>query len=172
LNASVIPQAIIIILCGLAVRLIVVFIVTTGLQYNLRERLFVCVCFIPKATVQAALASAPLRRLQLAKTVCNCIQSHASRFVLYRYTGDVSRSRFAGRCSETRRGRRTCNSDDCCIRDSYLRPHVCEITGTPTCVSIQYTMTTCTRLNSGCASFQWCHTYTITCTEVAEEVRR
>ncbi len=54
------PLAILIILIGLVFRSIGVLISLVGTNYKLREKLFMVVAYIPKATVQAAMAGLPL----------------------------------------------------------------------------------------------------------------
>eukprot|EP00892_Ulva_mutabilis_P007649 jgi/Ulvmu1/5256/UM022_0049.1 len=60
LSPSSIPKALLVIACGVAVRLPTAWVVTFGANLNIKERLFIAGSWIPKATVQAALASTPL----------------------------------------------------------------------------------------------------------------
>jgi len=60
LPSSTIPQAILVTCLGVCVRTPVAFFSTYGVGLNFKERLFIALSWIPKATVQAALASVPL----------------------------------------------------------------------------------------------------------------
>lgn len=60
IETSSIPKCAVVILVGLVVRLPAAFAAVHGKDYTLLEKLFVAFSWMPKATVQAALASAPL----------------------------------------------------------------------------------------------------------------
>lgn len=60
LDASIIPYSIAVVVCGAAVRVPTAILVTGGKDLTLKERCFVGLAWIPKATVQAALGSVPL----------------------------------------------------------------------------------------------------------------
>jgi len=60
LPPSTIPQAILVTFIGVCVRTPVALLSTYGVGLSLKERLFIALSWIPKATVQAALASVPL----------------------------------------------------------------------------------------------------------------
>ena len=60
---SVIPNSLLVVLCGMCVRVPVAFLVTAGKDLTPMERLFIGLAWIPKATVQAALGS--VRIIQL-----------------------------------------------------------------------------------------------------------
>ncbi|CAG9460109.1 unnamed protein product [Pedinophyceae sp. YPF-701] len=59
-NAATIPKAIGLVLLGLGVRVAVAFCAVMGGGLTLKERTFIALAWMPKATVQAARASAPL----------------------------------------------------------------------------------------------------------------
>jgi len=65
ISASVIPKAIAIIIIGVCVRVPVAFLSVFGSTLNLKERAFVGLAWIGKATVQAALASEPYNLAQM-----------------------------------------------------------------------------------------------------------
>lgn len=60
LDVSVLPNSIICILVAMCVRVPIAIFVTGGKNFTLTERAFIGLSWIPKATVQAALGSAPL----------------------------------------------------------------------------------------------------------------
>jgi Kef-type K+ transport system membrane component KefB len=57
-------QAVIIVVAGLAVRIPTAFLATLGKSLTVKERIFVSLAWIPKATVQAALCSVPLEYVE------------------------------------------------------------------------------------------------------------
>lgn len=59
-------QGVILIFCALAARSLGVFISLIGCRLSFKERLFVVVSYMPKATVQAALGGAPLLAMRAA----------------------------------------------------------------------------------------------------------
>ena len=56
-------KAVSVVLCGLAMRTIAAFLATHGTPLTRRERLFVALAWMPKATVQAAFAGVPLQMI-------------------------------------------------------------------------------------------------------------
>ncbi|CAE7737422.1 SLC9B2, partial [Symbiodinium microadriaticum] len=60
LDMSVIPKALLVVVVGMCVRVPVAFLVTAGKDLSFKERAFIGLSWIPKATVQAALGSVPL----------------------------------------------------------------------------------------------------------------
>jgi NhaP-type Na+/H+ or K+/H+ antiporter len=60
LDMSVLPNAITCVIVAMCVRVPIAFIVTGGKDFTVKERAFIGLSWIPKATVQAALGSAPL----------------------------------------------------------------------------------------------------------------
>ena len=64
IETSSIPKCALVILAGLLARLPLAFAAVHGKDYTLREMLFVAFSWMPKATVQAALASAPLDMIE------------------------------------------------------------------------------------------------------------
>ena len=56
INLGNIPFGILVILCGIIVRFTTTFLVTYSKAYTVKERLFIAICWIPKATVQASLS--------------------------------------------------------------------------------------------------------------------
>ena len=60
LPPSTIPKAILVTFMGVCIRTIVAFFSTLGIGLSVKERLFIALAWIPKATVQAALAAVPL----------------------------------------------------------------------------------------------------------------
>ena len=61
---STIPKAIIVIICGVTLRCITAVVVTWGADLSVKERVFIGLSWIPKATVQAALGSIPLTLIE------------------------------------------------------------------------------------------------------------
>jgi len=59
-QASTVPKALVVIFGGVLVRCTMAFFATIGAGITSRERLFVALAWMPKATVQAALGSVPL----------------------------------------------------------------------------------------------------------------
>ena len=68
LTASTIPKSILLLFCGLCIRLPMAFFAVQGGNLNFKERAFVSLAWLPKATVQAALASDPLEAILKSKT--------------------------------------------------------------------------------------------------------
>ena len=60
IDASMIPLGLLVVVCGMAVRVPTAILVTGGKDLTFIERCFVGCAWIPKATVQAALGSVPL----------------------------------------------------------------------------------------------------------------
>jgi Kef-type K+ transport system membrane component KefB len=52
INASLIGRGIVVITCGLIVRVIISIVVVSGNGFNLMERIFIGAAWVPKATVQ------------------------------------------------------------------------------------------------------------------------
>lgn len=50
-NASMVGYSFAVILVGLTIRFIVTFLITYSKNYNAKERLFMAICWLPKATV-------------------------------------------------------------------------------------------------------------------------
>ncbi|KAK2076722.1 hypothetical protein QBZ16_005482 [Prototheca wickerhamii] len=67
LPSGTIPKALAIIFSGLAIRMIMTFLVMSGFGYNTKEKLFYAFAWTPKATVQAALSATPLAMIQSVK---------------------------------------------------------------------------------------------------------
>ena len=68
LTASTIPKSVLLLFIGLCVRLPVAYLAVGGGDLNLKERAFVALSWLPKATVQAALASDPLESILKSKS--------------------------------------------------------------------------------------------------------
>jgi len=68
MQATTAMKAITTVLCGLSMRTTIAFFATCGTPLKLKERLFVAIAWLPKATVQAAFAGVPLQ-LMLKKKV-------------------------------------------------------------------------------------------------------
>lgn len=64
MSPSTIPNAVIVIACGVVVRCITASSVTFGAGLTVKERIFIGMSWIPKATVQAALGSIPLTLIE------------------------------------------------------------------------------------------------------------
>lgn len=64
IDTSTIPKCAVVIIAGLFARLPLAFAAVHGKDYTLKEMLFVALSWMPKATVQAALASAPLDMIE------------------------------------------------------------------------------------------------------------
>lgn len=60
IDMATIPKGILVILCGVTIRTVAAFFATLGAGLNFKERLFIALAWMPKATVQAALGSVPL----------------------------------------------------------------------------------------------------------------
>jgi len=67
LETGTIPKALIIICTGLVLRMILTYIAMNGFGYSWKEKLFYGIAWTPKATVQAALAAAPLALIEELK---------------------------------------------------------------------------------------------------------
>ena len=63
LTPATIPRSIMLILIGLCIRLPVAFFACSFGSLNFKEKLFIALSWVPKATVQAALASDPLETI-------------------------------------------------------------------------------------------------------------
>lgn len=68
IKVATVWKAVIIILVGVSIRAITAFTVSTGKKYTLKERIFIAICWIPKATVQATVSG---QFLAQAKSVKN-----------------------------------------------------------------------------------------------------
>ena len=68
LTASTIPKSVLLLFIGLCIRLPVAYLAVGGGDLNLKERAFVALSWLPKATVQAALASDPLESILKSKS--------------------------------------------------------------------------------------------------------
>lgn len=68
LSPATIPRSILLIFIGLCVRLPAAFVATSFGALNFKEKLFIALSWMPKATVQAALASDPLETILSYKT--------------------------------------------------------------------------------------------------------
>jgi NhaP-type Na+/H+ or K+/H+ antiporter len=68
LTASTIPKSMLLLFIGLCIRLPVAYLAVGGGDLNLKERAFVALSWLPKATVQAALASDPLESILKSKS--------------------------------------------------------------------------------------------------------
>jgi NhaP-type Na+/H+ or K+/H+ antiporter len=79
IDLQVLGQSFALIILGQIVRLFVVFLVTLALRLPWRHQVFCCMCWIPKATVQAALVGI-VTDLALQSTVCS--EAHNGRLVL------------------------------------------------------------------------------------------
>jgi hypothetical protein len=64
IDANTIPNAVLVIVIGVTCRMIVAMAVTYGAGLNMKERVFIGMSWIPKATVQAALGSIPLALIE------------------------------------------------------------------------------------------------------------
>ena len=62
LKGSIIGYAILVIICGLCARLIAAYFVSVEKRFVWKEKLFIALCWIPKATVQAVLSSIFLQK--------------------------------------------------------------------------------------------------------------
>lgn len=51
INLGNIPYGIAVIFCGLTMRFLTTFLITFSMDYSKKERLFMAICWIPKATV-------------------------------------------------------------------------------------------------------------------------
>jgi len=60
LNVQLIPLSIALILGSLALRMIAVYLSVSKTRLNKKEKIFTCISYIPKATVQAAIGAVPL----------------------------------------------------------------------------------------------------------------
>ena len=60
LNVHLIPLSIVLILGSLALRMIAVYLSVSKTRLNKKEKIFTCISYIPKATVQAAIGAVPL----------------------------------------------------------------------------------------------------------------
>lgn len=60
LDIAIIPKSLLVVAVGMLVRVPVAFAVTAGKDFTFKERAFIGLSWIPKATVQAALGSVPL----------------------------------------------------------------------------------------------------------------
>jgi hypothetical protein len=58
---------VIITLCGVTLRAITAYVVTQGNRFSLKERFFVAMCWIPKATVQATISGLFLTQAKTTK---------------------------------------------------------------------------------------------------------
>lgn len=67
LASGTIPRAIAIVCAGVALRMVFTYISMSGMNYTRKEKIFFSVAWTPKATVQAALSSAPLTLIQSYK---------------------------------------------------------------------------------------------------------
>lgn len=81
LSADLLGAAVVIVLCGLASRLPASMLATQGSPLTLRERLFVTLAWLPKATVQAALGPVALDRA-LARQPRDPLEVHWGEQVL------------------------------------------------------------------------------------------
>jgi len=68
LSAATIPRSIMLVLIGLCVRLPAAFTACSFGALNFKEKLFIALSWVPKATVQAALASDPLETIMESKS--------------------------------------------------------------------------------------------------------
>lgn len=73
-------KSLIIVTIGISVRLPVAYIVTRGNGFTAKERAFISVAWLPKATVQAALSSFPL---VLAKHVLSESDDSYARYMIW-----------------------------------------------------------------------------------------
>eukprot|EP00746_Dinoflagellata_sp_MGD_P153051 gnl/MRDRNA2_/MRDRNA2_84032_c0_seq1.p1 gnl/MRDRNA2_/MRDRNA2_84032_c0~~gnl/MRDRNA2_/MRDRNA2_84032_c0_seq1.p1 ORF type:complete len:545 (+),score=90.09 gnl/MRDRNA2_/MRDRNA2_84032_c0_seq1:178-1812(+) len=64
LDTSLIPASIGVILCGVSARTLVASFATYGAGLNMKERIFIALAWMPKATVQAALGAVPLEMIR------------------------------------------------------------------------------------------------------------
>ena len=69
--------------CGLTVRAIVSFIAVMGIGFNLKEKFFIPLAWLPKATVQAAIGS---MALDTAKAQEPCTEEDIERGLQVRYS--------------------------------------------------------------------------------------
>jgi len=60
IDMATIPKGIVVVVCGVVLRTVAAFFATLGAGLNFKERLFIALAWMPKATVQAALGSVPL----------------------------------------------------------------------------------------------------------------
>jgi NhaP-type Na+/H+ or K+/H+ antiporter len=60
IDGSLFGMALVVIICGLVLRVIVAVVVVTGNKFTIKEKIFIGLSWLPKATVQAALGSVPL----------------------------------------------------------------------------------------------------------------
>lgn len=67
LTGGDVPKAIAIVVAGVTVRMLFTFISMSGFTYTIKEKLFYCIAWTPKATVQAALSAAPLMLIKQYK---------------------------------------------------------------------------------------------------------